>query len=142
MAHRDVLLFEHGTVPRQSVEESLAGDMSRTLALAQLIRDKLARQAFPVGDAELAEEYGAIVWLPEAGQSAPRRLAVEPVAGEPFAWSVRVEEMPGCLGLFMRHRTSAQAFTNIRRALDAVLEAHPYEFRNARWVDQSEVPPS
>ena len=133
----EVLVFDYGTTPRRSEEESLAGDWSKTVAVATAVRDLLRREQPDVAlsDPELDQEWGAVVWVEGTGA---RKIVVEPVVGAPLSWAVSFEELPGCLG-FMKQGRETATFDVLKAALHRGALIRSDEFRNPRWVASREL---
>jgi hypothetical protein len=133
----EVFVFDYGTTPRRSEEESLAGDWSRTLAVAAAVRHVLRAEQpdIALSDPELDEEWGAVVWVEG---TAVRKIAVEPVVGAPLSWAVRFEDPGGCLS-FTRKRREAATFDVLKAALHRGAQLRGEEFRNPRWVARRDL---
>ena len=129
---RDVLVFDYGASPRRADEESLAGDMSKAVALAAVIRNALSMN---LSEAEPDEEYGAVLFL----DGPPvRKIVIEPVTRMPLTWAVRFDTLGGCLGGVLPRRVDAR-LESVKDALDQIVSRRSDEFRNARWISRREL---
>jgi hypothetical protein len=125
---RDVLLFDYGLSPRAPSEESLGGDMSRSVVLASILREKLLEARVEVGNAEQEQEYGAVIWLPEGCS-----IAVEAVPEWLMTWAVRFAHRPGCLALLGGRQPEDEIIARVKEALVSAI-GQSEDFRNIRGI--------
>lgn len=138
MTSLDFLVFDYGHSPRGPLEESLGGDMSRTLALAHVLRERLARETGREFSEPAISEVEVVMWFDESVARALRSIVLEPVPGAPFTWAIRLEEHRGLLGVYFPRQPDPVAFGPIREGLQAVLSNGTDEFRNVRWMTKAQ----
>jgi hypothetical protein len=131
---RDVLIFDYGDSPRASIEESLAGDMRRTLAVAHVLYESM-RNAHGelLTEPEPEQEYGAQMWFRDGDRTLLHSVVVEPVASRPYTWAVVFRAYPGCL---WPRRLNHGLVERVKDALHDAVRGD--EFRNARWLTKQE----
>ena len=132
----EVFVFDYGATPRRSEEESLAGDWSRTVAVATAVREVLRTEQpeIALSDPEVDEEWGALVWVEG---TVVQKIVVEPVVGAPLSWAVSFEARRGCLGFMKRGETAT--FDALKAALHRGALIRAKEFRNPRWIAAHEL---
>jgi hypothetical protein len=134
----DILVLDYGQRPRGPIEESLAGDWSKTLGLANVLRDKILEQGvWKITEPEVVE-WGAVMWFQPEGGPSLRSIVVEPVVDCHFTWAVRFEEMTGVAGAYLPRRLDVTVFEVLKQVVSDAVAAASSDFRNTRWITSKE----
>ena len=130
---REILQFDYGTEPRGPEEESLGGNFSKAVALANELRELLSHHlGWSFSEVEVAD-FGATMWIENSPPPPLRSITVEPVVGMPLRWKVIVQEYKGCLGFLVPGRFDRAVQDEILSALNRITESAP--FSAARSVE-------